>query len=104
MKKIPSLDATALLKQYGLHADKRLGQNFLQDSSALENIAQAAEILDSDSVLEIGPGLGSLTRHLSVRAKEVVAVELDEKLIPVLRGVLKPFTNVRLINGDILVF
>jgi 16S rRNA (adenine1518-N6/adenine1519-N6)-dimethyltransferase len=104
MKNIPPLNAATLLKQHGLYADKKLGQNFLQDSSALENIAQATEILDSDSVLEIGPGLGSLTRHLAVRAKEVVAVELDDKLIPVLRSVLAPYPNVRLTHGDILEF
>ena len=104
MKNIPHPTAASILKQYGLHADKRLGQNFLEDSLALENITTAAGIENSDSVLEIGPGLGSLTRHLAAAAHEVVAVELDEKLIPVLRGVLKPYANVRLIHGDILDF
>ncbi len=105
IKNTPSpLNAATLLKQYGLHADKRLGQNFLEDSLALENIIAAAGIQNVDTVLEIGPGLGSLTRHLAASAREVMAVELDEKLIPVLRGVLKPFANVRLINGDILDF
>lgn len=98
------LNAATLLKQYGLHADKRLGQNFLQDSLMLKNIVAAADIQNVDMVLEIGPGLGSLTRHLAASAREVVAVELDEKLIPVLRGVLKPYANVRLIHGDILDF
>ena len=102
MKNIPSLNTAALLKQHGLYANKKFGQNFLEDSSALENIVRAAEILDSDSVLEIGPGLGSLTRHLAASAREVVAVELDEKLIPVLRGLLKPYANIRLIHADIL--
>jgi len=104
MKNIPHPTAASILKQYGLHADKRLGQNFLEDSLALENITTAAGIENSDSVLEIGPGLGSLTRHLAAAAHEVVAVELDEKLIPVLRGGLKPYANVRLIHGDILDF
>lgn len=105
MKKTPSpLDAATRLKQYGLHADKRLGQNFLEDFEALEKITAAAEIQNTDSVLEIGPGLGSLTRHLATFAREVVAVELDEKLIPVLQGALKPYANVRLIHGDILDF
>ena len=104
MNNIPHLTAASILKQYSLHADKRLGQNFLEDSLALENIAATAGIESADSVLEIGPGLGSLTRHLAATAHEVVAVELDEKLIPVLRGVLKPYANVRLIHGDILDF
>jgi 16S rRNA (adenine1518-N6/adenine1519-N6)-dimethyltransferase len=99
---IPPLDAPALLKRFGLRANKRLGQNFLQDTSAFESIVQAAEIQDEDSVLEIGPGLGSLTRYLAVAAREVIAVELDEKLLPPLKKVLAPYQNVRLIHGDIL--
>lgn len=99
---IPPLNASALLKQYGLRADKRLGQNFLQDPHALEAIAAAAEIQPSDTVLEIGPGLGSLTRYLAVSAREVVAVELDPDLIPPLEAVLQPYPNVRVVQGDIL--
>ncbi len=102
MKEIPSLNAAALLKRYGLHARKGLGQNFLQDSEALEKIVAAAEIQPKDTVLEIGPGLGSLTRYLAVSAQEVVAVELDEELIPPLKAVLAPHRNVRLTQGDIL--
>lgn len=99
---IPPLNAAALLKRYGLRADKRLGQNFLQDPHALEAIAAAAEIEPSDMVLEIGPGLGSLTRYLAVSAREVVAVELDPDLIPPLEAVLQPYPNVRVVQGDIL--
>ena len=62
MNEIPPLNTSALLKQYGLRADKKLGQNFLQDPLVLESIASAAEIQPMDTVLEIGPGLGSLTR------------------------------------------
>ena len=102
MKNIPQLNPAVLIKQYGLRAEKRLGQNFLHDKFELEYIAAAAEIQASDSVLEIGPGLGSLTRYLSNYAREVVAVELDEKLDRILRIVLKPYNNVRLIYGDIL--
>lgn len=102
MNEIPPLDTTALLRRYGLHAHKSLGQNFLQDSEVLENIAAAAEIQPGDTVLEIGPGLGSLTRYLAVSAKEVVAVELDKKLIAPLKTVLASYKNVRLIQGDIL--
>lgn len=99
---IPPLNASALLKRFGLHANKRLSQNFLEDATALEKIAQAAEIQGEDSVLEIGPGLGSLTRYLAISAREVVAVELDEKLLPPLKAVLAPYQNIRLIHGDIL--
>jgi 16S rRNA (adenine1518-N6/adenine1519-N6)-dimethyltransferase len=99
---IPPLDAAAVLKRFHLRADKSLGQNFLQDAAALENIALAAEIQRDDSILEIGPGLGSLTRYLAVSAKQVTAVELDPSLIAPLRAVLTPYPNVRVIHGDIL--
>jgi len=104
MNEIPPLNAANLLKRHGLRADKSLGQNFLQDPLALEKIASAAEIGSTDSVLEIGPGLGSLTRYLAVSAREVVAVELDAKLIPPLKTVIAPYANIRLIHGDILKF
>ena len=99
---IPPLDAAAVLKRYGLRPDKKLGQNFLQDSSALEKIAQSAEIQADDCVLEIGPGLGSLTRYLADSARSVAAVELDPDLIPPLKAVLTPHSNVRIVHGDIL--
>lgn len=99
---IPTLDASAVLKRFHLRADKGLGQNFLQDASVLENIARAAEILADDCVLEIGPGLGSLTRYLAVSAKEVTAVELDPDMLTPLRAVIKPYQNVRVVQGDIL--
>ena len=99
---ISPLDAAALLKRHGLHARRALGQNFLQDPQALEKILAAAEIQPGDTVLEIGPGLGSLTRYLAVFSEKVVAVELDEHLLPPLRAVISPFRNVRLIHGDIL--
>ncbi|HUG34863.1 MAG TPA: 16S rRNA (adenine(1518)-N(6)/adenine(1519)-N(6))-dimethyltransferase RsmA [Anaerolineales bacterium] len=102
MKPIPPLDVRSVLRRYGLRADKSLGQNFLQDVNALESIITAAEIQPSDMVLEIGPGLGSLTRYLAASAQAVVAVELDERLIPPLEAILAPFTNVRIIHGNIL--
>jgi 16S rRNA (adenine1518-N6/adenine1519-N6)-dimethyltransferase len=102
MKEIPPLNAAAVLKRHGLRPHKGLGQNFLQDPLALEKIVAAAEIQPTDTVLEIGPGLGSLTRYLAVSAKEVVAVELDPNLLPPLKAVLSPYQNVRLIAGDIL--
>ena len=102
MNEIPPLNAAALLKRYDLRAHKSLGQNFLQDPLALETIVSAAEIREADTVLEIGPGLGSLTRYLAVAAREVVAVELDENLLPPLKAILSPYPNIRLIHGDIL--
>ncbi len=104
MNPIPPLNAAALLRQHGLRPEKSLGQNFLQNASALEKIAAAAEIQADDSVLEIGPGLGSLTRYLAAAAKTVTAVELDLSLIPVLETVLAPYHNTRIIHGDILHF
>lgn len=99
---LPDLNSSQLLRKYGIHANKSLGQNFLQDKHALEKITSAAEILPTDTVLEIGPGLGALTRHLAVAAKQVVAVELDGRLFPPLAEVLAGFTNVSLVQGDIL--
>ncbi len=99
---IPPLNASAVLKRYGLRADKALGQNFLQDESALIKIVNAAEILEDDCVLEIGPGLGSLTRYLAVSARNVTAVELDPDLLAPLQAVLSPYQNVRVVQGDIL--
>jgi 16S rRNA (adenine1518-N6/adenine1519-N6)-dimethyltransferase len=104
MNHIPPLNAAWLLKKYGLRVDKRLGQNYLQDANALEKIIEAAEIQKTDTVLEIGPGLGSLTCYLAASAQQIIAVELDLKLIPVLQTILKPYANVRLIQGDILEF
>ena len=102
MNEIPPLNVSTLLKQYGLRADKKLGQNFLQDPFALESILSAAEIQPTDTVLEIGPGLGSLTRYLAVAARQVIAVELDADLIPPLRAVTRSRKNIQIIHGDIL--
>lgn len=102
MKEIPPLNASAVLKRHGLHADKSLGQNFLQDPFALEAITSAAEIQSTDTVLEVGPGLGSLTRYLAASAKQVVAVELDIDLLIPLRAVIAHYPNIRVVHGDIL--
>jgi 16S rRNA (adenine1518-N6/adenine1519-N6)-dimethyltransferase len=99
---LPALNTTALLREHGLHASKGLGQNFLQDLTALEKIVETAGIQPDDVVLEIGPGLGSLTRYLALSAKSVMAVELDRELIPVLQTVLAPYPNARVVEGDIL--
>lgn len=99
---IPPLNAATVLKRYGLRADKRLGQNFLQDPFALEKIASAAEIQKDDCVLEIGPGLGSLTRYLAISARKVAAVELDPDLLNPLKTILAPHPNVTVTHGDVL--
>ena len=99
---IPPINVAELLRQYNLRANKRLGQNFLQDSHALEKIVEAAEIQPTDTVLEIGPGLGSLTRYLGAKARKVVAVELDDRLFPALEAVIAAYKNIQLVHGDIL--
>lgn len=96
------LNVPELLRRYGLRPDKSLGQNFLVDEVALERLVQAATIRAEDTVLEIGAGLGGLTRWLAIQAQRVVAVELDENLIPPLQEVLTPYSNTKIIQGDIL--
>jgi 16S rRNA (adenine1518-N6/adenine1519-N6)-dimethyltransferase len=99
---LPPLNIPALLRRYDLRPSKGLGQNFLQDKGALQEIVSSAGLGTGDAVLEIGPGLGSLTRYLAVSARSVTAVELDRKLFPALESVLAPYLNVRLVQGDIL--
>lgn len=91
-----------LLRRHNLRARKSLGQNFLIDDTALDRIVEAAEIGSEDAVLEIGPGLGTLTRRLAEAAGRVVAVELDQNLIPILHKTLADHPNVEIIHGDIL--
>lgn len=100
MEKLPKLDQ--LMREFGLQAHKSLGQNFLRDPQILTEIVNAAEVTRAEQVLEIGPGLGSLTVPLAQAAQTVTAVELDERLFPALKRVLAPFDNVRLVHGDIL--
>lgn len=96
------LNVPALLHQFGIRPSKGLGQNFLVDETILHEIVARAGLDDHDTVLEIGPGLGSLTRYLAQTAGKVVAVELDRKLFPVMESILSPFSNIELIQGDIL--
>ncbi|VAW34026.1 SSU rRNA (adenine(1518)-N(6)/adenine(1519)-N(6))-dimethyltransferase [hydrothermal vent metagenome] len=91
-----------LLQQYRLEPKKSLGQNFLFDENVLARIVAAADLSPLEPVLEIGPGLGSLTRLLAQTAASVMAVELDNRFIPILQTELAFFDNVRLIHGDIL--
>src|SRR5512142_1780713 len=96
---LPALDVPRLLRQYGLRPEKSLGQNFLLDEQALERVVDAAQISAQDVVLEIGSGLGSLTRHLALCAYKVIAIELDADLIPPLQTVVREFQNVQVIQG-----
>jgi 16S rRNA (adenine1518-N6/adenine1519-N6)-dimethyltransferase len=91
-----------LLARFNLRPRKSLGQNFLIDDAAIERIVAAAELTRDDTVLEIGPGLGTLTQRLAQTAGRVVAVELDQNLMPVLRYALAAYLNVELVHGDIL--
>ncbi len=93
---------TAILKKHNLLPDKSLGQNFLTDSNILEKITQIAGVTDQDTVLEIGAGLGHLTAQLANTAKQVVAVELDPRFIPVLEENLLDYQNIKIVQGDIL--
>jgi 16S rRNA (adenine1518-N6/adenine1519-N6)-dimethyltransferase len=93
-----------LLQRHNLRPDKAFGQNFLIDPHALAKIVEAAEVRAEDSVLEIGPGLGVLTRELSTRANQVTTVELDKRLLPVLAETLKSHENISLVHQDGLTF
>ena len=93
---------TEILKKYQFHFQKRYGQNFLIDSHILEKIVQASDITKEDFVLEIGPGIGTMTQYLAEAAGWVTAVEIDKTLIPVLQDTLSAYQNVTVINADIL--
>lgn len=92
----------AVLDKYQFVFQKKFGQNFLIDTHVLEKIIQAAGITKDDFVLEIGPGIGTMTQYLAANAREVAAVEIDRALIPILADTLKDFDNVEVINEDIL--
>ncbi len=92
----------ATLNQYGLSPKKALGQNFLYDDQILAQITTAAEINPDDVVLEIGPGIGALTKHLSVVSGKVIAVEIDGRLMPILEDQLDSYKNVEIVQADIL--
>ena len=91
-----------ILKKYNFNFQKRFGQNFLIDSHILEKIVESAEITKEDCVLEIGPGIGTMTQYLAESAGQVIAVEIDKSLIPILEDTLSPYDNVSVINEDIL--
>lgn len=91
-----------VLQKYHFNFQKKYGQNFLIDTRVLNKIIAAAEITEDDCVLEIGPGIGTMTQYLAERAGEVVAVEIDRNLIPILEETLSAYKNVTVINQDIL--
>jgi len=99
---LTALDVPGLLRLNGLTPRKGLGQNFLTDPVILDKVVQAAGVTLGDHVLDIGPGLGSLTRHLARAAMSVTAVEIDQNLIPILRQVVSSEPNVQVIHADIL--
>ena len=91
-----------LMKKYGITANKSLGQNFLVDDKIVENIVKSANIQKDDIVIEIGPGLGTLTNELLKVAKKVICVELDERMIKILKERFLLYDNIQIINEDIL--
>ena len=91
-----------VLQKYGFVFQKRFGQNFLIDTHVLDRIIEASEITKDDFVLEIGPGIGTMTQYLAEAAREVTAVEIDDALIPILKDTLKEWDNVTVLHGDIL--
>ena len=91
-----------ILQKYNFNFQKKFGQNFLIDEHVLDKIIRAAEITKDDYVLEIGPGIGTMTQYLACAAREVTAVEIDRALIPILEDTLKEYDNVSIINEDIL--
>ncbi len=103
-KHIPTsaLNARAILRRYGIRPNPRLGQNFLIDSGALAKVVAAAELTGDETVLEVGAGLGALTRRLASEARQVIAVEFDRRLFPILEQMVSNLENVQLIAGDIL--
>ncbi|MDR0948999.1 MAG: 16S rRNA (adenine(1518)-N(6)/adenine(1519)-N(6))-dimethyltransferase RsmA [Lachnospiraceae bacterium] len=91
-----------LIHKYQIHFRKDLGQNFLIDDNILRKIVESAEVTNEDYVLEIGPGIGNLTRHLAEAANHVASVEIDPFLIPILKETMSPYTNVSIIHNNIL--
>lgn len=92
----------AIMNSFGINTKKSLGQNFLTDINILKNIVAAGDVQPTDNVIEIGPGIGALTEQLARAAKQVVAFEIDDRLIPVLEHTMAPYDNVTVVNQDIL--
>ena len=96
------LRTKAIMERYGFNFKKGFGQNFLIDSNILENIADAAGITEEDTVLEVGPGFGALTQVVAERAKKVIALEIDTKLIPILSETLAAYDKIEIINACVV--
>jgi len=105
-KKKPSLgnpkETIEVLQRYGFNFQKKFGQNFLIDTHVLDKIITAAEITEEDFVIEIGPGIGTMTQYLAYAAREVCAVEIDRALVPILEDTLDGYDNVTVLNADVL--
>lgn len=97
-----NLSTKEIVKKYGFKFSKSLGQNFLVDDSVLEDIVYGAEVCEDDFIIEIGPGVGTLTKELLKKAKAVCAIELDSDLVPILEEELKGFSNFKLVHKDAL--
>ncbi len=95
-------ETIAILNKYNLHAKKKFGQNFLINEQVIEEIVEKAEISKDDVVIEIGPGLGSLTKELVLKAKKVIAIELDKNMVEILKTRFEIFKNLEIIQEDIL--
>ncbi len=95
-------ETIAILQKYHFTFQKKFGQNFLIDTHVLDKIIRSAEITKEDTVLEIGPGIGTMTQYLACAASKVIAVEVDKALLPILADTLKGYENVQIINNDIL--
>ena len=95
-------ETIAILNKYGFNFQKKFGQNFLIDTHVLEKIMDSAKITKEDCVLEIGPGIGTMTQYLAERAGHVIVVEIDKNLIPILEDTLAEYDNITIINNDIL--
>lgn len=89
-------------KKYNFHFSKRYGQNFLTDGNIIEKILEGANIQEEDYILEIGPGIGTMTQYLCEKSKHVLAVEIDQKLIPILNDTLRDYSNKTILNEDVL--
>ena len=94
--------ALDIMHKHGFHTIKAFGQNFLADEHYVNSIVDAADISNDDVVIEVGPGIGTLTQLMCMRAKHVIAIEIDKKLIPVLNDTLADFDNLTIVNQDIL--
>lgn len=103
MKKLSTLKNTKeVVSKHGFRFSKSLGQNFLTDENIINKIVNGAEVEEDDCVIEIGPGIGTLTQYLCDRAKEVLCIEIDKALIPILKETLSDYDNVEVINEDVL--